>query len=106
MPLTSALRPIVQPSLRARSHTFIQHRHAQTAFKAELEDDNHGSASHSHHHRVQSHSHPIKGKQRADPFAQQYRFPVNGRDGGAPDPFEVLGVDKSASDKEVKQHCK
>lgn len=46
-----------------------------------------------------------KGKGRADPAVDGYRFPERGRNGGAPDPFEVLALERSASQAQVKQQC-
>lgn len=106
MTLITSIRPAVNHTARTRSGILILQRRAQTAVKPDVEDqDQTSSMSNWHRHRVDSPSHPRKGKQRANPFAEQYRFPQKGRDGGAPDPFEVLGVDKSASEKEVKQQC-
>ena len=36
----------------------------------------------------------------------EYRFPVKGRKGGEPDPFEVMALDRTASPSEVKKQCK
>ncbi|CAD6565448.1 MAG: hypothetical protein TREMPRED_001287 [Tremellales sp. Tagirdzhanova-0007] len=104
MPPATALRPVTHPALRLRSHSFTQHRFAQTALRSDDEPHLHASTSHSHpHHRPEPASHPRKGKHRESPIGQQYRFPQTGKHGGPPDPFEVLGVERSASDKEVKQ---
>jgi hypothetical protein len=52
-----------------------------------------------------------KGKGRAREQGQsggsgfQYSFPVKGRMGGEPDPFEVMAIDRSASQSEVKKQC-
>lgn len=43
-----------------------------------------------------------KGKEKDN---SSYRFPDKGRNGGSPDPFEVLGLDRSASEAEVKRQC-
>ncbi|KAK1926453.1 hypothetical protein DB88DRAFT_481884 [Papiliotrema laurentii] len=44
-----------------------------------------------------------KGKGRArDPSTENYRFPVKGRDGGPPGPFDILGLDRNASQAEIK----
>lgn len=44
----------------------------------------------------------LKGKERAS----EYRFPEKGRSGGPPTPYEVLGLERSASDSEIKKTCK
>ncbi len=105
MHLARRIRSVFPPLPHARSFSVSHRHHAQTAFKPITEDEDNGSNSHAHHHRAEVHSHPRKGKQRADPFQEQYRFPQMGRNGGSPDPFEVLGVERSASEKEVKQQC-
>jgi hypothetical protein len=43
----------------------------------------------------------VKGKERA----HDYQFPTRGRHGGPPDPYEILGLDRSASDRDIKQQC-
>lgn len=45
-----------------------------------------------------------KGKERV--VDSDYRFPEKGRNGGPPNPYEVLGLERSASDSEIKQTCK
>ena len=37
--------------------------------------------------------------------AEDYTFPKKGRMGGEPDPFEIMGVDRSAPQSEVKKQC-
>lgn len=47
-----------------------------------------------------------KGKGKAkDPLTETYRFPTRGKNGGLPGPYEVLGLDKSASSAEIKSQC-
>ncbi|OCF37415.1 hypothetical protein I316_00536 [Kwoniella heveanensis BCC8398] len=46
---------------------------------------------------------PRKGKSRSNDLAQSYRFPEKGRLGGPPDPFEVLALERDASQAQVKQ---
>ena len=99
--IRSVIHPISQPPL----YSFSQHRFVQTAFKPLPEDEYHRSASNTFHPQPEARSHPRKGKQRANPFREHYQFPLKAKDGGVPDPFEVLGVDRSASEKEVKQQC-
>jgi hypothetical protein len=43
-----------------------------------------------------------KGKGKAE---EGYRFPKKGRSGGEPDPFEIMGIDRSAPQSEVKRQC-
>jgi hypothetical protein len=35
----------------------------------------------------------------------EYRFPLKGRMGGEPDPFEVMAIDRQATQSEVKKQC-
>jgi hypothetical protein len=44
-------------------------------------------------------------KLREKQFADGYRFPTKGRRGGAPDPFEVLGVTPTTCDKDIREEC-
>lgn len=46
-------------------------------------------------------------RQRARPgrAASDYRFPAKGKRGGPPDPFEVLGLERTADGAEIKSAC-
>lgn len=46
-----------------------------------------------------------KGKGREREKDSDYRFPERGSSGGLPDPFEVLGLDRTASHEDVKRQC-
>ncbi|WWC59355.1 uncharacterized protein I303_101907 [Kwoniella dejecticola CBS 10117] len=50
-------------------------------------------------------SDPRKGKGRgsSNVLAETYRFPEKGRLGGMPDPFEVMALERGATESEVKQ---
>ncbi|KAK8846828.1 hypothetical protein IAR55_005916 [Kwoniella newhampshirensis] len=63
----------------------------------------HASSSYIRPGNTESQAHPRKGKQRSDSLAQTYRFPETGKNGGPPDPFEVMALDRSASEQQVKQ---
>lgn len=78
------------------------HHKSAHAASAEIPNENQASSSNSHSQPPHDYSHPRKGKQRDQ---DSYRFPARGSRGGLPDPFEVLGLDRSASDKEIKQQC-
>ncbi|WVQ84125.1 hypothetical protein IAT38_006270 [Cryptococcus sp. DSM 104549] len=64
---------------------------------------NRASSSYSQHASKQETSDPRKGKQRQDPLAESYRFPAKGKSGGAPDPFEVMALDRDATPQDVKK---
>lgn len=46
-----------------------------------------------------------KGRARDQTQGTEYRYPAKGRMGGEPDPFEVMAIDRSASQSEVKKQC-
>lgn len=71
-----------------------------------MSDDSLNQGSSSSYGASGSKAHPRKGKGRQDSLAQSYRFPEKGRNGGPPDPFEVMALDRSATQQEVKQQCK
>lgn len=43
----------------------------------------------------------VKGKGKDE----GYRFPKKGRSGGEPDPFEIMSIDRSAPQSEIKKQC-
>lgn len=54
----------------------------------------------------QSPSRMRKGKEREHPAPiHDYQFPTSGQHGGRPDPFEILAINRSATDREIKQQC-
>ncbi|KAK4686581.1 hypothetical protein P7C73_g3541, partial [Tremellales sp. Uapishka_1] len=81
--------------------TVLAHRHAHAAAAPSPEPDQ-SSASDSPRRPIDSTAHPRKGKQRADPEAEAYRFPTKGKI-GAPDPYEILGLDRTATERDVKR---
>lgn len=34
-----------------------------------------------------------------------YRFPQAGKEGGPPDPYEILALDRHATNKDIKRRC-
>ncbi|UOH81097.1 hypothetical protein LQV05_003759 [Cryptococcus neoformans] len=68
-----------------------------------MSDDSLDQGSSSSYGDSASQPHLGKGKGRQDSLAQSYRFPEKGMNGGPPDPFEVMALDRSATQQEVKQ---
>ena len=71
---------------------------------AQSSDDSQSSnAGPSNYYRRSTSTPPAdtKGKGKDD----GYRFPKTGRSGGEPDPFEIMGIDRSSSQSEVKKQC-
>jgi hypothetical protein len=58
-----------------------------------------------------AHAHAAAAEEPSDPDPapsrprDPYRFPQSGRGGGPPDPFEVLGLDRSADEAQIKRQC-
>jgi hypothetical protein len=46
-----------------------------------------------------------KAKEQGQGQETEYRFPAKGKMGGEPDPFEVMSIERSASQSEVKKQC-
>ncbi|WVR04561.1 hypothetical protein IAU60_001568 [Kwoniella sp. DSM 27419] len=105
----SALRPCCRPRLCPRlSHPTTQIRQATaTSYNPDHRTSTSSgpSSSHSYTRNPAPSSDPRKGKGtvRSDSLAQTYRFPEKGRLGGYPDPYEVMALDRGASEQTVKQ---
>ncbi|WWD22112.1 hypothetical protein CI109_106601 [Kwoniella shandongensis] len=92
---------IFVPSHRLAS---IRYRQAHSAAQpGSGPASNQASSSYNPAGNSESRAHPRKGKQRSDGLAESYRFPEKGKNGGPPDPFEVMALDRSASEQQVKQ---
>lgn len=98
-----AVRPL---AVSSRLHPCAVHTWRRKAQTAAMSDDSLNQGSSSSYGASGSKAHPRKGKGRQDSLAQSYRFPEKGRNGGPPDPFEVMALDRSATQQEVKQQCK
>lgn len=79
--------------------TFNRSAHAA----AQQSEENQATAGPSNYYRRSPPDMNGKGKGKAD---EGYSFPKKGRNGGEPDPFEIMGVDRSAPQSEVKKQCK
>ncbi|WWC87007.1 uncharacterized protein L201_001889 [Kwoniella dendrophila CBS 6074] len=111
----SALRPCCKPILNRFSscHSYITHRYASTAsIESNSEPSSSSAAQYTYTRRKatdndgnnSSSSSNRKGKGKStNSLADTYRFPEKGRLGGAPDPFEVMGLETGATETEVKK---
>lgn len=99
----ATVRPLAVSSRLHSPAAHIWHRNAHTAA---MSDDSLDQGSSSSYGDSASQAHLGKGKGRQDSLAQSYRFPEKGMNGGPPDPFEVMALDRSATQQEVKQQCK
>lgn len=70
------------------------YRYAHAAAFADDSDDNLGQSQ-------SQQAGPSRPRRRVD----DYRFPEKGRRGGPPDPYEVLGLERSAGAGEIKSQC-
>lgn len=95
-----AVRPL---AVSSRLHPCAAHTWRRNAQTAAMSDDSLNQGSSSSYGASGSQAHPRKGKGRQDSLAQSYTFPEKGRNGGPPDPFEVMALDRSATQQEVKQ---
>ncbi|WVQ97965.1 hypothetical protein IAU59_005085 [Kwoniella sp. CBS 9459] len=91
----------------AAHHIHARVRLASTAsFPSEASSSSSSSSSSAYQRRStpnDNQADPRKGKSRSNDLAQTYRFPEKGRLGGYPDPFEVLALERDASQAQVKQ---
>ncbi|WWC67847.1 uncharacterized protein I206_101764 [Kwoniella pini CBS 10737] len=102
--LRTYCRPTISTSWNS-NHTYITYRYAQTA-SIDSEPSSSSSAQYSYTRRKatsETQSDPRKGKGKANELAETYRFPEKGRLGGPPDPFEVMALERGASESIVKQ---
>ncbi|WWD07780.1 hypothetical protein V865_005884 [Kwoniella europaea PYCC6329] len=112
----SAFRPYSRPHLLSRAIS-CQHspcRYAQTAsasasFDSESSPSSSSSSSSSAQYSYtrrkakDENSASRKGKGRSNSLADTYVFPEKGRLGGPPDPFEVMALERGATESEVKK---
>ncbi|WRT64858.1 uncharacterized protein IL334_001794 [Kwoniella shivajii] len=107
----SGLRPCSRPNLLTRISYklyYVPQRYAQTASIDSNPDSSSSSSStpYSYSRRqVDNSSDPRKGKgkSKSNPLAETYRFPEKGRLGGLPDPYEVMALERGATESEVKK---
>ncbi|WVW78565.1 hypothetical protein I302_100521 [Kwoniella bestiolae CBS 10118] len=110
----SSLRAYARPHLISRvvSCQHITCRYAQTAsasFDSESSSSSSSSSSAQYSYTRRkaneepSNSDSRKGKGRSNSLADTYVFPEKGRLGGPPDPFEVMALERGATESEVKK---
>jgi hypothetical protein len=99
MPLSCSRPPVIAP-IRSRSRLLFSKRHAQTATQAASNETCDTMAESSSAASIRQ---AEKDQQQAAALA--YRFPKVGRRGGPPDPFDILGVTHSTSDRDIKKEC-
>ncbi|KAL7421937.1 hypothetical protein Q5752_003709 [Cryptotrichosporon argae] len=97
-PLSSLLRPVLSGSRRASrwAHAAAAPRDIDDQGEPVAEASTSAAAAASASVRRSA----ANGKRRE---SDGYRFPSRGRNGDPPDPYEVLGLDRGASDKDVKR---
>ena len=87
-----------------------QARHAHAAMREDPDIEPHASTSqHGFERPEPSTSAAHKGKTRARPMdfnTDSYSFPLHSAGRAPPDPFQILGLQRTASEADVKKRCK
>ena len=89
-----------RPRCSCRS-IYLTQTSKRSAHAATQPSDEGAAGPSNYYRRSTSTSSDTKGKSKDE----GYRFPKKGRNGGEPDPFEILGIDRSSSQSEVKKQC-
>lgn len=80
-------------------------RYAHAATAPSQDEENQAGPSNYYRSDASSSGPGSKGKSPDRGETNEYRFPAKGRGGGPPDPFDVMALDRSASQAEVKKQC-